>query len=88
MSKTAALLSSLKHCWLFYEDEPRDAAKEWRRKVGVPAYEVDTWVASHEAIAGGEFETADPALASILGRPASDLQMYIVALLSYVTGNR
>jgi NAD(P)H dehydrogenase (quinone) len=38
---------------------------------------VDTWVGSYEAIAAGEFETVDPALATMLGRPASDLATYI-----------
>jgi hypothetical protein len=50
------LLSSLKHRTLRYEDEPVPAAKEWRSKLGVPAWEVDTWVGSYEAIAAGEFD--------------------------------
>jgi NAD(P)H dehydrogenase (quinone) len=79
LSATAALLGSLKHRRLRYEDEPVDTAKEWRSKLGVPAWEVNTWVGSYEAIAAGEFEAVDPALASILGRPASDLQTYIAA---------
>lgn len=79
LSETAALLSSLKHKTLRYEDEPVDTAKEWRSKLGVPAWEVDTWVGSYEAIAAGEFETVDPALTLMLGRPASDLQSYIAA---------
>jgi NAD(P)H dehydrogenase (quinone) len=79
LSETAALLSSLKHRTLRYEDEPVDAAKAWRSKLGVPAWEVDTWVGSYEAIAAGEFETVDPALATILGRPVSDLETYLAA---------
>jgi NAD(P)H dehydrogenase (quinone) len=77
LSETAALIGSLKHRSLRYEDEPVDAAKEWRSKLGVPTWEVDTWVGSYEAIAAGEFETTDPALGTILGRPASGLQTYI-----------
>src|SRR4051794_17432187 len=77
LDETAALLSSLTHRALRYEDEPLAAAREWRSKLGVPAWEVDTWVGSYEAIAAGEFETVDPALATILGRPASDLATYI-----------
>ena len=50
-----------------------------RSKLGVPAWEVDTWVGSYEAIAAGEFETVDPALATILERPASDLKTYLAA---------
>jgi hypothetical protein len=53
--------------------------REWRSKLGVPPWEVETWVGSYEAIAAGEFETADPALAAILGRPASDLKIYLSA---------
>src|SRR6201992_3827247 len=79
LSETAALLSSLKQRTLRYEDEPVDAAKAWRSKLGVPAWEVDTWVGSYEAIAAGEFETVDPALATILGRPASDLERYLAS---------
>ena len=79
LSETAALLSSLKHRTLRYEDEPVDAAKAWRSKLGVPAWEVDTWVGSYEAIAAGEFETVDPALGTILGRPVSDLETYLAA---------
>src|SRR3984885_9715059 len=79
LSETAALLSLLKQRTLRYEDEPVDAAKAWRSKLGVPAWEVDTWVGSYEAIAAGEFETVDPALATILGRSASDLETYLAA---------
>jgi uncharacterized protein YbjT (DUF2867 family) len=77
LSETAALIGSLKHRSLRYEDEPVDVAKEWRSKLGVPTWEVDTWVGSYEAIAAGEFEAIDPALGTILGRPASGLQTYI-----------
>lgn len=77
LSETATLIGSLKHRSLRYEDEQVNAAKEWRSKLGVPAWEVDTWVGSYEAIAAGEFEPVDPALAKILGRPTSDLQTYI-----------
>jgi NAD(P)H dehydrogenase (quinone) len=79
LAETAALLSSLKHRMLRYEDEPVAAAKEWRSKLGVPAWEVDTWVGSYEAIAAGEFETVDPALATVLGRPTTDFETYIAA---------
>jgi NAD(P)H dehydrogenase (quinone) len=77
LSETAALIGSLKHRSLRYEDEPVDVAKEWRSKLGVPTWEVDTWVGSYEAIAAGEFEAIDPALGTIVGRPASGLQTYI-----------
>jgi NAD(P)H dehydrogenase (quinone) len=77
LADTAAALSSFMHRTLRYEDEPVPAASEWRSKLGVPAWEVDTWVGSYEAIAAGEFERVDPALATILGRPASDLATYI-----------
>jgi NAD(P)H dehydrogenase (quinone) len=76
LNETATLIGSLKHRSLRYQDEPVDTAKEWRSKLGVPAWEVDTWVGSYEAIAAGEFEAIDPALGTILGRPASDLQTY------------
>lgn len=79
LSETAALLSRLKHRTLRYEDEPVAAAKAWRSKLGVPVWEVDTWVGSYEAIAAGEFKTVDPALTTILERPASDLETYITA---------
>jgi uncharacterized protein YbjT (DUF2867 family) len=79
LSETAALISSLKGRKLIYEYEPVGAAKEWRSKLGVPAWEVDTWVGSYEAIAAGEFETVDPSLAAILGRPVSDLASYLAA---------
>jgi NAD(P)H dehydrogenase (quinone) len=77
LADTAAVLSSFMHRTLRYEDEPVPAASEWRSKLGVPAWEVDTWVGSYEAIAAGEFERVDPTLATILGRPASDLATYI-----------
>jgi NAD(P)H dehydrogenase (quinone) len=79
LSETATLLSSLKHRTLRYEDEPPDAARAWRSKLDVPAWEVDTWVGSYEAIAAGEFERVDPALATILARPVSDLETYLAA---------
>jgi hypothetical protein len=62
-----------------YEDEPVDAAKKWRTKLGVSAWDLDTWVGSYEAIAAGEFERVDPALGTILRRPASDLEAYLAA---------
>jgi NAD(P)H dehydrogenase (quinone) len=37
LDETAALLSSLTHRALRYEDEPVAAAREWRSKLGVPA---------------------------------------------------
>jgi NAD(P)H dehydrogenase (quinone) len=79
LSETAALIGSLKRQALNYEDEPVEAAKGWRSKLGVPAWEVDTWIGSYEAIAAGEFETVDTALSTILGRPASDLESYLTA---------
>jgi NAD(P)H dehydrogenase (quinone) len=79
LRETATLLSSLKYRTLHYEDESMDAAKEWRSKLGVLAWEVDTWVGYYEAIAAGEFETIDPALAMILGRQVSDLETYLAA---------
>jgi hypothetical protein len=66
LSETAALIGSLKHRSLRYEDEPVDVAKEWRSKLGVPTWEVDTWVGSYEAIAAGEFEATDPASGQFL----------------------
>jgi NAD(P)H dehydrogenase (quinone) len=77
LRETAALLSSLKKQPLRYEDEPIEEAKKWRSKLGVPPWEVDTWVGSYEAIAAGEFETVDPALSAILERPSSSLREYL-----------
>lgn len=79
LSETASLLGFLKGRTFRYEDEPLAAAREWRSKLGVPEWEVDTWVGSYEAIASGEFETVDPALATLLGRPVSDLETYLAA---------
>jgi NAD(P)H dehydrogenase (quinone) len=56
-----------------------DVAKDWRRKLGVAEWEVETWVGSYEAITAGEFETVDPSLAAMLGRPVSDLKTYLSA---------
>jgi uncharacterized protein YbjT (DUF2867 family) len=77
LRETAALLSSLKKHPLRYEDEPIAEAKKWRSKLGVPPWEVDTWVGSYEAIAAGEFETVDPAPSAILERPPSSLKEYL-----------
>ncbi|HXP07234.1 MAG TPA: SDR family oxidoreductase [Acidobacteriaceae bacterium] len=79
LTETAAMISSVKHRPLRYEDEPLHAAREWRSKLGVPAWEVETWVGSYDAIAAGEFEVVDPSLAEILGRPVSDLKNYLSA---------
>src|SRR4051794_25718658 len=45
--------------------------------LGVPDWEVQTWVGSYQAINAGVVARVDPALASILGRPASDLVSYL-----------
>jgi NAD(P)H dehydrogenase (quinone) len=79
LTETAAMISSVKHRPLRYEDEPLHAAREWRSKLGVPAWEVETWVGSYDAIAAGEFEVVDPSLAEILVRPVSDLKNYLSA---------
>jgi NAD(P)H dehydrogenase (quinone) len=71
------LCSALKNEPLRYEDERIEEAKEWRSRLGVPPWEVDTWVGSYEAIAAGEFETVHPALSVILQRPASSLEEYL-----------
>lgn len=83
LHETAALLGSLKKQPLRYEDEPIEEAKEWRSKLGVPQWEVDTWVGSYEAIAAGEFERVDPALSVILERPAMSLEEYLSVLLTF-----
>ena len=75
--ETAALLSSLQHKSLRYEDEPVAAAREWRSKLGVPAWEVDTWVGSYEAITAGEFDIVTSDLSGLLKRPAADLAKYV-----------
>jgi NAD(P)H dehydrogenase (quinone) len=83
LHETAALLGSLKKQPLRYEDEPIEEAKEWRSKLGVPQWEVDTWVGSYEAIAAGEFERVDPTLSVILERPAMSLEEYLSVLLTF-----
>ena len=77
LHETAAVLGALKKQPLRYEDEPIEEAKEWRSKLGVPRWEVDTWVGSYEAIAVGEFERVDPALSVILKRPARSFEEYV-----------
>jgi NAD(P)H dehydrogenase (quinone) len=56
LQETAQQVSSLTGRHLRYVRESVDEGRAWRTKLGAPAWEVDTWLGSYEAIAAGELE--------------------------------
>jgi uncharacterized protein YbjT (DUF2867 family) len=79
LEETADVLGSVTDRSLRYEQESLEEARAWRSQLGAPAWEVDTWIGSYDAIAANEVAAVDPALATILGRPASNLRTYFSA---------
>ena len=72
-SEQMALLTGRK---LRYENESVQAGREWRAQLGAPAWEVETWLGSYEAIAAGELARVSDAVRDLTGTPSSNLRSY------------
>ncbi len=79
LSEVASRLSALAGRELRYIDEPVEDGRVWRRALGAPEWEVDTWLGSYEAIAAGELRDVSDTVERFTGRPAIDMESYFRA---------
>ena len=78
MTETAKRVSTLVGRELHYEDEPVGEGRKWRSMLGAPAWEVETWLGSYEAIAAGELEQTSDTVFRITGRQPVGIEAYFV----------
>ena len=64
---------------LHYEDETVEAGREWRSKLGEPAWRVELALGWHEAIAAGELERTSDTVLRFTGRNPLDIENYFSA---------
>lgn len=76
LAQAAVRLSALTGRELRYEPESVEAGRAWRSRPEIPAWEVDTWVSSYEAIAAGELEATSETVKRCTGREAESLEAY------------
>ena len=76
LQETAEQMALLTGRELRYENESVQAGREWRRQLGAPAWEVETWLGSYEAIAAGELARVSDAVRDLTGTPSSNLRSY------------
>jgi NAD(P)H dehydrogenase (quinone) len=62
-----------------YEDEPLERARESRRALGAPEWQVEAWVSTYLQVARGELETVSDAVPRLTGHPALSLPAYLAA---------
>jgi uncharacterized protein YbjT (DUF2867 family) len=79
LAEAAASISALIDRQLRYVDESVEDGRAWRAATGAPAWEVDTWLGSYEAIAAGEVASVSPTVEHITGSPPESLQQYFSA---------
>jgi NAD(P)H dehydrogenase (quinone) len=76
LHETARQLSLLVGRELRYEDESVEEGRKWRNALGAPAWEVDTWLGSYEAIAAGELDTVSDSVLQFTGEHPLSLSQY------------
>ncbi|MGI9072567.1 MAG: NAD(P)H-binding protein [Bryobacteraceae bacterium] len=76
LQDTATQVSSLTGRQLRYEIESIEEGRAWRSRLGAPAWEVDTWLGSYEAIAAGELGRVSEAVFEITGAAPMNLRSY------------
>ncbi len=64
---------------LRYEDESIEAGREWRSKLGEPAWRVELALGWHEAIAAGELECTSNTVLRFTGSSSLDFENYFAA---------
>jgi NAD(P)H dehydrogenase (quinone) len=64
---------------LRYEDESVEAGREWRTKLGEPAWQVELSLGWHEAIAAGELERISDTVLRFTGESPLDIENYLAA---------
>jgi uncharacterized protein YbjT (DUF2867 family) len=78
LEETAAVLSRVTGRDIGYVDETVEEAWESRRLSGAPDWEIAGWVSSYLAIAAGEMETVSDTVERLTGRPAGDLEPFLI----------
>jgi NAD(P)H dehydrogenase (quinone) len=73
---TARQLSLLVGRQLRYEEETVEEGRKWRNTLGAPAWEVDTWLGSYEAIAAGELDKVSDTVLQVTGHQPLSLSQY------------
>lgn len=76
LAEVARRLAALAGRQLRYENESVATGRAWRAQLGAPAWEVDTWLGSYEAIAAGELAATSDAVARLTGRAPESLESY------------
>lgn len=71
LADIAAILSRAQGRPIRYEEEDTEQAYASRARYGAPAWQVEAWVSTYEAIANGEMGPASRDVAAVLGRPAT-----------------
>ncbi|MBO2008562.1 NAD(P)H-binding protein [Hymenobacter negativus] len=79
LAEAAQRLAVLTGCPLRYEAETSAAGRAWRSQLGAPAWEVDTWVGSYEAIAAGELSTVSNIVLAVTQQFPQTLETYFAA---------
>ena len=64
---------------LLYEDESIEAGREWRTKLGEPAWQVELSLGWHEAIAAGELGRTSDAVLRFTGKSPLNIENYLAA---------
>lgn len=76
LAEAARRLAALVGRPLRYEAETPVAGRAWRSQPGTPAWEVDTWLGSYEAIAAGEMSMVHTTVQQLTGQPPRTLEAY------------
>lgn len=84
LTETAFRLSALLGKTLRYQEETINEAEEWRKVLGAPQWEVDTWVGSYLAIANNEVGKVSNNVKMITGRNPLTIEEYLEKLISVV----
>jgi uncharacterized protein YbjT (DUF2867 family) len=79
LAEAATLLSRAAGRTIGYRDETRAEAEASRAPLGAPAFEVEGWITSYEAIANGDLATVTDDVPALLGRRAASLREYLAA---------
>lgn len=77
LAEAAAVLTEETGREVRYEDETREQAYASRAHFGAPAYEVEGWVTSYEAVAAGELDATSDVVERLAGHPPLRLREFL-----------
>ncbi|NEM91511.1 SDR family oxidoreductase [Galbitalea soli] len=77
MATVAELLTTASGRPVGYVDETEEEAYASRARFGAPAFEVEGWVTSYQAIANGELAEVSPDVQRLLGRPPTSFAHFL-----------